>query len=98
MAPEILEGAINFHRDAFLRIDMYAFALVLWEVLTRCFDIPGAFTSFCKYLKFDSCFSSAVRVVEGLISCFRFAEKILSHFLSVFEILLFYGHFLYTRV
>ena len=43
MAPEILEGAINFHRDAFLRIDMYAFALVLWEVLTRCFDIPGKF-------------------------------------------------------
>ena len=41
MAPEILEGAINFQRDAFLRIDMYAFALVAWEVISRCFDAPG---------------------------------------------------------
>jgi serine/threonine protein kinase len=28
MAPEVLEGAINFSRDAFLRIDMYACGLV----------------------------------------------------------------------
>uniref|UniRef100_A0AAY4EY55 Serine/threonine-protein kinase receptor n=1 Tax=Denticeps clupeoides TaxID=299321 RepID=A0AAY4EY55_9TELE len=35
MAPEVLEGAINFQRDAFLRIDMYAVGLVLWEVLSR---------------------------------------------------------------
>ncbi|KAG1656539.1 Activin receptor type-2B [Nymphon striatum] len=36
MAPEVLEGAINFHRDSFLRIDMYACGLVLWELVTRC--------------------------------------------------------------
>ncbi|CAL4137205.1 unnamed protein product, partial [Meganyctiphanes norvegica] len=36
MAPEVLEGAINFQCDAFLRIDMYACGLVLWEVLSRC--------------------------------------------------------------
>jgi activin receptor type-2B len=36
MAPEVLEGAINFNRDAFLRIDMYACALVLWELMSRC--------------------------------------------------------------
>jgi len=41
MAPEVLEGAINFQRDAFLRIDMYAFALVCWELITRCSDLPG---------------------------------------------------------
>ncbi|TKS66707.1 Activin receptor type-2A [Collichthys lucidus] len=29
MAPEVLEGAINFQRDSFLRIDMYALGLVL---------------------------------------------------------------------
>ncbi|CAG5107818.1 Oidioi.mRNA.OKI2018_I69.chr1.g3501.t1.cds [Oikopleura dioica] len=40
MAPEILERAISFHRDAFLRIDMYAFALVMWECLSRCKDLP----------------------------------------------------------
>ena len=36
MAPELLEGAINFSRDAFLRIDMYACGLVLWEIASRC--------------------------------------------------------------
>lgn len=36
MAPEVLEGAINFTRDAFLRIDVYACALVLWELVSRC--------------------------------------------------------------
>lgn len=40
MAPEILERAISFNRDAFLRIDIYAFALVMWECLTRCTDLP----------------------------------------------------------
>ncbi|XP_066993322.1 activin receptor type-2A isoform X2 [Anabrus simplex] len=36
MAPEVLEGAINFSRDSFLRIDMYACGLVLWELASRC--------------------------------------------------------------
>uniref|UniRef100_A0A1B6M5B9 Serine/threonine-protein kinase receptor n=1 Tax=Graphocephala atropunctata TaxID=36148 RepID=A0A1B6M5B9_9HEMI len=36
MAPEVLEGAINFSRDAFMRIDMYACGLVLWELASRC--------------------------------------------------------------
>ncbi|KAM9839740.1 activin receptor type-2B-like [Aulostomus maculatus] len=41
MAPEVLEGAINFQRDAFLRIDMYAVGLVLWELVTRCKAADG---------------------------------------------------------
>ncbi|XP_076456148.1 activin receptor type-2A-like [Babylonia areolata] len=41
MAPEVLEGAICFNRDAFLRIDMYACALVLWELMTRCNAAEG---------------------------------------------------------
>ncbi|XP_072274227.1 activin receptor type-2A isoform X1 [Pyxicephalus adspersus] len=41
MAPEVLEGAINFQRDAFLRIDMYAFGLVLWELASRCTASDG---------------------------------------------------------
>lgn len=36
MAPKVLEGGINFHRDAFLRIDVYALTLVLWELASRC--------------------------------------------------------------
>ncbi|XP_051913840.1 activin receptor type-2A-like isoform X1 [Hippocampus zosterae] len=41
MAPEVLEGAINFQRDSFLRIDMYAFGLVLWELSSRCTAADG---------------------------------------------------------
>ncbi|XP_066956058.1 activin receptor type-2A-like [Macrobrachium rosenbergii] len=41
MAPEVLDGAINFQRDAFLRIDMYACGLVLWEILSRCSSQDG---------------------------------------------------------
>jgi serine/threonine protein kinase len=41
MAPEVLEGAINFNRDAFLRIDMYACGLVLWEMVSRCSAADG---------------------------------------------------------
>lgn len=41
MAPEVLEGAVNFQRDSFLRIDMYAFGLVLWELAARCTAADG---------------------------------------------------------
>ena len=41
MAPEVLEGSICFHRDAFLRIDLYALGLVLWELASRCSAAPG---------------------------------------------------------
>ena len=41
MAPEVLEGAINFQRDSFLRIDMYAMGLVLWELVSRCTEADG---------------------------------------------------------
>uniref|UniRef100_A0A8C1HQ03 Serine/threonine-protein kinase receptor n=1 Tax=Cyprinus carpio TaxID=7962 RepID=A0A8C1HQ03_CYPCA len=41
MAPEVLEGAINFQRDSFLRIDMYAVGLVLWELAARCTASDG---------------------------------------------------------
>ena len=36
MAPEVLEMSIVFDRDQFLRIDMYAFGLVLWELVSKC--------------------------------------------------------------
>lgn len=41
MAPEVLEGAIIFRPTSFLRIDMYACALVLWELVSRCTVICG---------------------------------------------------------
>jgi hypothetical protein len=50
MAPEILEGSITFGRDSWIRMDMYACALVLWELLSRCQThdtIPGEYQ--CPY-------------------------------------------------
>lgn len=52
MAPEVLEGAINFTRDAFLRIDVYACALVLWELVSRCTAHGGPVTEYT--LPFES--------------------------------------------
>ncbi|XP_029654339.1 activin receptor type-2B-like [Octopus sinensis] len=34
MAPELLEGLVDVDYSAYLAIDMYAFSLVLWEVLS----------------------------------------------------------------
>lgn len=36
MAPEVLEGAINYTQDSLYRIDVYACGLVLWELVSRC--------------------------------------------------------------
>lgn len=36
MAPEVLQGATEFSATAFKQIDVYAAALVLWEILSRC--------------------------------------------------------------
>lgn len=52
MAPEVLEGAINFQRDAFLRIDMYAMGLVLWELASRCTAADGKRTNIFKMIKY----------------------------------------------
>lgn len=49
MAPEVLEGAINFQRDSFLRIDMYAMGLVLWELVSRCAEVNGEFNGARMY-------------------------------------------------
>lgn len=46
MAPEVLEGAINFTPDAFLRIDMYACGLVLWELVSRCTAQDGPISEY----------------------------------------------------
>jgi len=35
MAPEILQGAVAFRAESFLSMDIYAFALILWELLSR---------------------------------------------------------------
>ena len=41
MAPEVLEGAISFDREAYFRIDIYAFSLILWELTTRTETVNG---------------------------------------------------------
>lgn len=53
MAPEVLEGAINFQRDAFLRIDMYAMGLVLWELVSRCKAADGEWVATLSSLAGD---------------------------------------------
>ncbi|CAM4805458.1 unnamed protein product [Rotaria magnacalcarata] len=40
MAPELLEGVIAHTREALCSVDMYALALVMWEILTQCEVYP----------------------------------------------------------
>ena len=40
MAPELLEGVIAHTREALCSVDMYAMALVMWEVITQCDVYP----------------------------------------------------------
>ncbi|CAF0924043.1 unnamed protein product [Didymodactylos carnosus] len=45
MAPELLEGVITYTREALCAVDIYALALVMWEIGTRCIDYPNV----CDY-------------------------------------------------
>ncbi|CAF0888006.1 unnamed protein product [Adineta ricciae] len=40
MAPELLEGVITYTHDALYSVDMYALALVFWEILMQCDIYP----------------------------------------------------------
>ncbi len=40
MAPELLEGVIAYTHDALYSVDMYALALVMWEIVTQCDVYP----------------------------------------------------------
>ncbi|CAF3846679.1 unnamed protein product [Rotaria sp. Silwood1] len=40
MAPELLEGVIAHTREALCSVDMYALALVMWEIITQCDMYP----------------------------------------------------------
>lgn len=36
MAPELLEGVIAHTREALFSVDIYAVALVMWEIISQC--------------------------------------------------------------
>ncbi|CAF0723573.1 unnamed protein product [Didymodactylos carnosus] len=40
MAPELLVGVISHTRESLLKVDVYAIALVFWEILSRCEEYP----------------------------------------------------------
>lgn len=40
-SPELLDGAINFSGDSLLKVDIYACALVFWEILSRCASLQS---------------------------------------------------------
>lgn len=40
MAPEVLENAVSFTAESFQMMDMYAVALVIWEIMTRT-EVPS---------------------------------------------------------
>jgi len=60
MSPELLDGSVNFAAEYFLKIDMYACGLVLWEMLSRCADLSnGMIASSITYVIHPSLFLSS---------------------------------------
>lgn len=53
MAPEILAGTIGNENNALLRSDVYALALVLWELLSRCQTLGNHFSFFSLFVQED---------------------------------------------
>ena len=49
MSPEVLEGATEFSAFAFRQIDVYAAALVIWEILLRTAMDDSEFFVVVKY-------------------------------------------------
>lgn len=48
MAPELLELAITHNGDALCKVDIYALALVMWEMISQCEDYPCKSNMFTK--------------------------------------------------
>ena len=56
MAPEVLDGAITFQRESFMRIDVYSLALVMWEMVSRCTATDSELSNNCIFPYFLSSF------------------------------------------
>jgi serine/threonine protein kinase len=52
MAPELLEGVIAHTREALCSVDIYALALVMWEIITHCDVYPTTSRSLLLILYF----------------------------------------------
>lgn len=75
MSPEVLDGSINFSIEHFLKIDVYACALVLWEILSRC-SLPEGFYSLCVQSEYSyHCINCCV----GCYQCFPTADLSVCH-------------------
>ena len=42
MSPEVLDCAIQFSKEALMKIDIYSTSLVFWELLSRCSARSGS--------------------------------------------------------
>ena len=67
-APEVLECAVSFQYDVFQMIDIYAFALVLWEMASRC-QLPNhskISLSLCGVHSFEYKFCAVHEINTGM--------------------------------
>lgn len=67
MSPEVLDGSINFSIEHFQKIDVYACALVLWELVSRCDTAEGEQSETRRL--------GTVTHIFCLVSCYYINEK-----------------------
>ena len=60
MSPEILAGTIGKEWDSLLKCDLYALALVFWELISRLNNIGQSLFSSLHFLHCDHCLESSV--------------------------------------
>ncbi|CAF3358334.1 unnamed protein product [Rotaria socialis] len=79
MAPELLEGVIAHTREALCSVDMYALALVMWEILTQCEEYPT--TEYCppyeEYRKKTSDGSSFTSEIYDIVVVHRLRPSLI---------------------
>lgn len=74
MAPELLEGVIAHTREALCSVDMYALALVMWEILTQCDVYPMTvyrppYEEYVANIPDGSCFAAQLYDIVVIRKC-----------------------------
>ena len=66
MAPEVLDTRVHLlDLQSFKQIDVYAFSLIMWEVMSRCCILNGEIVVLLRERERERCHDFGTKVFEG---------------------------------